>query len=532
MRRNRQRCGRALRAIGGVELKIRRNRSQYLLRWAECTSKDIVTVGLLAMHEHGGREHDDTIGSQVSIFSTISLYGLGMVGYLVVGETSLRGEPEAGHRETKRMDRRRMGRENVITKVFDSASKHKETDRVPNIMLYSHDGFGLGHLRRTVRIAQQLRQRLPGASILIVTSSPAAGHPLIPEDIDYIKLPSVTKSGTERYEPHLEMSLESVIALRSALLLTAVQSVQPDLFLVDHRPLGLKKEVLPTLEWIRASAPHIRTVVGLRDIVDDPHTVIQEWQNQGIYEALDKLYDAVLVYGDASIVDITREYALPGPVARKVRFTGYLGSGRANRTREEVRRSLGLTSERLVVVNVGGGGDGSGLIRTYLEALPLLPEDIHSHIVTGPLMPCEERDRLREDSQKPGLTFVEYQDDLASVIASADLSVSMGGYNTVCEVLTAGVPALVVPRIFPRREQHIRARRLEARGLIQVLTSTSLNADTLSAAVRSSLAGSKGRYVPVALDGVGRTADYLLSLLPDSVAPSSTSQAFRDAAWG
>lgn len=407
-----------------------------------------------------------------------------------------------------------------------------ERSRSPSIVLYSHDGFGLGHLKRTVRIAQQLRLRAPDALVLIVTSSPAAGHPLIPEDIDYIKLPSVTKTGTERYEPHLDASLESVIELRSSLLLTAVQSVNPDILVVDHRPLGLKKEVLPTLEWIRASARHIRTVVGLRDVVDDPHTVIRDWQNQDIYDAMERLYDLVLVYGDASILDITREYAMPGPVARKVRFTGYLGSGNAKKTREAVRRSLGLTSERLAVVNVGGGGDGSELIKIFLDAWPMLPDDVHGHIVTGPLMPCNERNRLRENSQGCRLSFVDYQDDLASVIAAADLSVSMGGYNTVCEVLTAGVPALVVPRIFPRKEQHIRARRLEARGLISVLPSTSLNTDTLSAAIRCTLGAAKGRYMPVALDGVARATDHILSLLPDDLALSSESDSSRDVAWG
>lgn len=385
--------------------------------------------------------------------------------------------------------------------------------RSPSIMLYSHDGFGLGHLKRTVRIAQQVRMRLPHALIVIVTSSPAAGHPLIPEDLDYIKLPSVTKTGTERYEAQFDMSLESAIELRSSLLLTAVQTTEPDILLVDHRPLGLKKEVLPTLEWIRTSAPHIRTVVGLRDVIDDPHTVIQDWHNQDIYDALQRLYDAILVYGDQSVVDITRDYAMPRTVSQKVRFTGYLGSGAARQSRDEVRTSLGLTSERLVVVNVGGGGDGSELIKTYLDASPLLPDDVHSHIVTGPLMPCDERERRREESEGTGVSFVEYQDDLASVIAAADLSVSMGGYNTVCEVLSAGVRALVVPRIFPRKEQHIRARRLAERGLIDVLPSTSLSAETLASAVNAALVRSRSRGVPLALDGAGRAADYILELL-------------------
>ena len=232
------------------------------------------------------------------------------------------------------------------------------------------------------------------------------------------------------------------------------------------------------------------------------------------------------------MIDITREYAMPEAVVRKVGFTGHQGTGGVHRTREDVRRSLGLTSERLVVVNVGGGGDGSELIRTYLEALPLLPVDVHSHIVTGPLMPCAERGRLRVDCQGSRLSCVEYRDGLASVIAAADLSVSMGGYNTVCEVLTAGVPALVVPQIFPRQEQYIRARRLEARGLINVLASTSLRRERLSVAVQNSLAGSKGRCLPVALDGVGRADVFSRSLLPDDAAPSSISYPSRSPAWG
>ena len=384
-------------------------------------------------------------------------------------------------------------------------------------MLYSHDGFGLGHLKRTIRIARGLRESLPDASLLIVTSSPAAGRPMIPEDVDFIKLPSVTKTGTERYEPHLEMNLESIIALRSSLLLSAVQGIQPDVFLVDHRPLGLKQEILPTLQWIRDCAPHIRTAVGLRDVVDDPRTVIQDWHRQNIYEALDRLYDAVLVYGDRSVLDITREYAMPGSVARKVRFTGYLGAARAGRSRTEVRESLELDGEeRLIVVNVGGGGDGSELIERYIEALPLLPENIHSHIVTGPLMPSEERDRLREDLRGANVSFVEYQDDLASVIAAADLSVSMGGYNTICELLTVGVRALVVPRIFPRQEQNIRARRLESRGLIDVLPSTSLTAEALAAAVQRSLSGPRRERQPVELRGTGRAVAFLVELLSNT----------------
>lgn len=55
------------------------------------------------------------------------------------------------------------------------------------------------------------------------------------------------------------------------------------------------------------------------------------------------------------------------------------------------------------------------------------------------------------------------------LIAGADAVVSMGGYNTVCEVLAAGTRAVVVPRVRPRAEQLVRAERLAQRGLIDMI---------------------------------------------------------------
>lgn len=389
----------------------------------------------------------------------------------------------------------------------------------PSVMLYSHDGFGLGHLRRTVRLGQIIRKVVPEASVLIVTSSPAAGRPLIPDELEYIKLPSVTKTGAERYHPHYDTTLESCISLRSALLLTAVQEIQPDLLLVDHRPLGLKREVLPALEWIKSAAPHIHTVVGLRDVLDEPSTVMRDWRENGIYEALDYLYETILVYGERSVLDITREYAMPGPIARKARFTGYLGAIAPQRTREEVRASLGLTSGRLVVVHAGGGGDGKDLIDTYLDTFHLLPGDIHSLVVTGPLMSRDDRERFKKEATDGRITLVEYQHDLASAIAAADVSVSMGGYNTVCEVLSAGVPALVVPRIFPRQEQYIRAQRLAERGLLDMLLPTSLTPVALAAGVVKALADPPTRHAPVNLNGAERAAQLLAPFIANAHAP-------------
>jgi predicted glycosyltransferase len=383
----------------------------------------------------------------------------------------------------------------------------------PLIALYSHDGFGLGHLSRTIYLAQHVRALNPRASILIITSSPAAHCLALPEDFEYIKLPSVTKTGVERYRPHLDASLEAVVALRSALLLSTVQHLRPDVLLIDHRPLGLKKEVLPTLQWIRESAPEIQTVAGLRDVIDEADTVVRDWTAQNIYDALEHLFDSVLVYGDRSILDSTKEYAFPRSVAGKTSFTGYLGRDSTRRSREEVRAALGLDGQRLIVVHAGGGGDGGALIVTYLQCIDRLPADVHSLVVTGPLMDRREYERLQAGAANLPVTLVECQEDLASCIAAADLSVSMGGYNTVCEILSARVRAVVIPRIFPRQEQYIRAQRLAACGLIRMLLPIALTPQKLADAVRTALLSCPAPPDSISLDGGRRAAAIISSRL-------------------
>jgi predicted glycosyltransferase len=236
----------------------------------------------------------------------------------------------------------------------------------------------------------------------------------------------------------------------------------------------MKRALLPVLEWIRAASPETRTVVGLRDIVDEPPVVQEQWERRGVYKALERLYDHVLIYGEQAVFDPIREYGLSERVARKALFTGYLSRCRLHRTREDARRALGLGNGRLVIVHTGGGGDGYALVRTYLECIKYLPADVHSLVVTGPLMERENLERLQRIAPAQA-RLVDYQDDLANCLPAADLSISMGGYNTVCEVLAAGVPAIVVPRVYPRTEQAMRAERLAARGLVEMIMPRNLS---------------------------------------------------------
>jgi predicted glycosyltransferase len=343
----------------------------------------------------------------------------------------------------------------------------------PRVAYYSHDTYGLGHLRRTLKVAAHVRQHWPDASQLVVTGSPFAhGFPM-PPGADYIKLPSVVKTGRDRYVARsLGLDFEAIRDLRSQLLADAVDRFRPDAFIVDHAPAGMAGEALRALGLMKDHFPASSVVLGLRDIVDDPAVVRRAWRTANVYALLDDVYDLIVVYGLRNICDVAVEYQLSPRAADKVRYVGYLSGTTRSGLPPNVRSDLGLRTDHLVVVTAGGGGDGYHLLRALAEGLAIVdgPLPFDCVAISGPLMAKSQRDELRAALRgHAGVHYLDFVDDLAAHLAAADLVVSMGGYNTVCEVLDSGRPALIVPRTQPRREQLIRAEALARRGLVSIL---------------------------------------------------------------
>jgi predicted glycosyltransferase len=121
----------------------------------------------------------------------------------------------------------------------------------------------------------------------------------------------------------LGLELEEMIGLRSQLIRTAVKNFQPDVLIVDNVPRGAMRELDPTLEYVR-SQPHIRCVLGLRDVLDTPEAVRRDWRRADNYTALRHYYDAIWIYGDPNLYDLRQEYGLPADITAKMQPLGYL----------------------------------------------------------------------------------------------------------------------------------------------------------------------------------------------------------------
>ncbi len=348
-----------------------------------------------------------------------------------------------------------------------------------NILMYSHDTYGLGHIRRTMAIANQLRG--PDVNILILTGSPIAGRFVFPEQIDFVRIPGMIKKTNEEYLPHsIKINATHALEIRKNIITATAKTFQPHMFIVDKEPLGLKKEILPTLQWLRRCRPDTRTVLGLRDIMDDSETTRSDWRKKGVYGLLEHLYNEIWVYGNRQMYDPVREYGIPESLSGKMIFTGYLSRRVPSESAvQKTRREHGLEGgEKLVVVTTGGGGDGYEVMDAYLDMLENLPKPLpmKNVLITGPFMPKRDRKLIFKRAKKLKVRTFHFYRNMEKLLAAADVVVSMGGYNTICELLSFQKAAVIIPREIPRKEQLIRAEILHRRGLIEYIPWSQCNA--------------------------------------------------------
>lgn len=381
-------------------------------------------------------------------------------------------------------------------------------------LFYSHDGVGLGHVRRNLAVADALTEADQHASVLLAASAEEVDRLGVPPHVDLLRLPGLCKLGNDQYASRrLPVSSTDIRTVRSAVLTAAVESFRPTVVLVDKHPFGAGGELRGALEVARAGGA--RTALGLRDILDEPATVAREWRRHALPDGIADNYDQVLVYGNPEVFDPVREYALPERVAALTRYCGYVtrpSEAMWPSGEEPCFRRRG--DEPLVLATAGGGEDGFTFLSAFIEAAAGAPWQ--AAMVSGPQ--CEENDRreLAARSKRAGVAFQTFVPGLASSFREADALVCMGGYNTLTEAAAVGVPTVCVPRVAPRKEQLMRARAFARLGLLRLVEPSRLGPLVL----RAEIAAALGSQVPpprpnghvLDFDGAARAARHLLEL--------------------
>ena len=382
------------------------------------------------------------------------------------------------------------------------------------ILMYSHDTFGLGHLRRCRTIAHSLVENYSGLSILIISGSAIAGAFDFRARVDFVKIPSVIKLRNGEYtslDQHIDLS--ETIRMREAIIRHTAESFKPDIFIVDKEPMGLQGEISETLAYLKSC--NTTLVLGLRDVMDSPHLLAAEWERKDLIPKIDKTYDDIWVYGPENFYNPMIGLDIPSTMRNRIKFVGFL-------KRQALHDKLSTHKQEgdYILITTGGGGDGVALIRSVMNAYEQDPSLQHkTFIVLGPYMPGKERSEfLIKSDALANVEVIDFDSRMEELIASAKAVVSMGGYNTFCEILSFDKPALIIPRTTPREEQLIRTQRAVKLGMVDMLLPEEAeNPIKMSAALKALPDRPKPseRAAKFELDGLNNVSQIVGSLFND-----------------
>ena len=383
------------------------------------------------------------------------------------------------------------------------------------IIIYCQHVLGVGHFFRTLEICRALYQH----QVILVSGGPETPAPL-PAHVRRVQLPELAMDHTfQNLHATDGHSLEETRVKRRAMLEQLLREETPDLFLIELYPLGRKafrNELNPVLEKINdGRLPSCRVVCSVRDI-------LVEKEDQARHEAravdtLNRWFDALLVHADPAVIRLEATFSRMADIRVPVIYTGFVAppvTPLADRTAWKSARGI-VPEQALVVISAGGGAVGYPLLDAVTRAIPRLPEDlpIWVQVFTGPFMDTRDAEQLRQRADHR-IHIDRFATDFSAWLGAADLSLSMAGYNTCMNILATGVPALVHP-FDQNREQGLRARLLEDRGLLGVLSTDDLNspglADRIAQRLQAPRHDEKGA---VDINGAANTAHWIAETMP------------------
>ncbi len=358
----------------------------------------------------------------------------------------------------------------------------------PRVLFYVQHLLGIGHIKRAALICRAL------AEAGLDTTLVSGGLPVPGLDIGGARLHQLPplRSADMTFSALLDDAGRPVdeawMAARRDRLLETFRNLQPDALILEMYPFGRRQmrfELIPLLETARAAVPRPLILSSLRDILSKaPVPKRAAW----IEAQVKGFFEAVLVHADPRFVTLEASFPEAAGFSDALVYTGYVAEG------AQIAPSGGASAGRHgVVVSAGGGAVGAALIETALAARPLSAlSEAPWTLLTGPNLPAEQLEALARQCPE-NVTLSRAHPRFLELLSGARLSISQGGYNTVADLLRTGPRAVIVPFAAEgEAEQTMRARLLDAAGVVVMLEEQALTPQALCAAIDRALAGAKG----------------------------------------
>ncbi|AFY93528.1 glycosyltransferase family protein [Chamaesiphon minutus] len=394
------------------------------------------------------------------------------------------------------------------------------------ILFYCQNLLGMGHLVRTTELMRELVKTFEVC--LIEGGQKVAGFEMLPE-VEVIQLPTIQvevfdslQVGKQLQVVGSTMSLEEVKEFRQQKLIEVFDRFQPDVLITEGYPFSKNKalafEMVPLLEHVRKSDRTTQAICSLRDIIMVKEFADRDAEEKRRCEFVNQYYDAILLHSDPAIHRLEDNISTAGSLTCPVYYTGYVVQSEPDRVEFDLTDSELLKDPiPKIVVSVGGGKLGHDLLESIIQAAPLIHQQIYHQIVifAGPLMDEAKYRQLEKLAQgKTNVNLRRFTPSLIAYLDRADLSISLGGYNTTMNILKTGVKSMIYPSD-KDREQAIRAEKLERLGLLKILDKSELDPELLARSIVNYLADDATLNFEhlIQLDGAEKASIILQNLL-------------------
>ncbi|WP_373542455.1 glycosyltransferase family protein [Chamaesiphon sp.] len=398
------------------------------------------------------------------------------------------------------------------------------------ILFYCQNLLGMGHLVRTTELMRELVKTFEVC--LIEGGQKVDGFEILPE-VEVVQLPTIQVEVSDSLQVGKQlqvvgstMSLAEVKEYRKEKLIEVFDRFQPDVLITEGYPFSKNKalafEMVPLLEHIKQSARTTKVICSLRDIIMVKEFADRDAEEQRRCEFVNQYYDAILLHSDPTIHRLEDNISTAEYLTCPVYYTGYVVQSEPDRV-EFDPADLAILNDPTpkIVISVGGGKLGHDLLDSIIQAAPLLQQQISHRIIifAGPLMDEAKYQELEKLAQgKTNISLRRFTPSLIAYLDRADLSISLGGYNTTMNILKTGVRSMIYPSD-KDREQAIRAEKLEKLGLLKMIDRSQLDPELLARSIVDYLADDATLDFEhlIQLDGAEKASMILHGLLESNV---------------
>jgi predicted glycosyltransferase len=389
-----------------------------------------------------------------------------------------------------------------------------------SVLFYVQHLLGIGHLQRALSLVDAIA--LEGIGVTLVLGGEPPPWPISARAERVVQLTPVSArdaSFKELVGPGGQPIDQKVEKSRREALLAAFDAARPDAVVIEAFPFGRRAfrfELEPLLEAARARRPRPRILCSLRDIVVVPDEAARR---RDIIDRVRADFDFVLVHGDPDFIPLDESFPAASEIADRLIYTGYISAA----DQPDAKGETAGADE--VLVSVGGGAVGGTLLTTAVEARRRgCLDGLTWRLLAGPNLPADTFERLA-GGLPAGVVLERYRPEFPQMLRRCRVSVSQAGYNTILNILAARAPAVVVPFASEREtEQRLRAERLAARGVVELVDEADLTADRISRAIERAIERGPGT-IPVHMGGARCAASLIGNIIRD---PASAVRRQRD----